>query len=385
MNAFAGRFSRPSALASVTLAVVLSGSTALAQREGSPRQVAITLATADATYIYVTGVNFGSDPSVFLGGLQLDGVTVNADGTQITVLNPGFLPGTYLLHVSTGKGAVQNGTFDFTLGAAGPAGPPGADGQDGEDGAPGAPGPPGPALTSLNALNGLPCTVGTEAGTVLVTTATDGTISFRCDVSSPPPDTGLDFLPFSSKEAYFTAFRLFEFPSQLSAATPEICIGDPDGALGTGGCAAASPTGVSLTTDAISISEPGGTTALGALGHFSVRWQFDVSLGPVPLTFQVFGVGGSCTLTGEAPNAALDLVFEFDRTDTARDVITLQTANLSSFSASLAGCGVLTGVGNLLFDFLAAMRDQAVQAFIGALPPVCRARDSMTFEACPTP
>lgn len=92
----------------------------------------------------MTGVNFGSDPAVSLGGMPLDGVTVNADGTQITVLNPGFLPGTYLLHVSTGRGAVANGTFDLTLGAAGPAGPPGADGQDGQDGAPGAPGPPGP-------------------------------------------------------------------------------------------------------------------------------------------------------------------------------------------------------------------------------------------------
>jgi hypothetical protein len=165
---------------------------------------------------------------------------------------------------------------------------------------------PAPGLTSLDALAGLPCTVGAQAGTVSLTTATDGTISFRCVVSGPPPVPESDFSPFSSKEAYFQAFRLFEFPAQLSAATPRACFGDPDGILGTGACVSASPTGISLTTDFSSISEPGGTTALDTLGHFSARWQFDVTAGPLLVNYQILGVSGSCSLTVQAPNAALD-------------------------------------------------------------------------------
>jgi hypothetical protein len=67
-------------------------------------------------------------------------------------------------------------------------------------------------------------------------------------------------------------------------------------------------------------------------------------------------------------------------------VIRLQSADVASFTTNLAGCGVLGGIGNLLVDLLAVIEGNATQALIGALPsPVCRARDSMIFEACPTP
>jgi hypothetical protein len=73
-------------------------------------------------------------------------------------------------------------------GPTGPAGPPGADGLDGPigptgpQGIQGVPGPEGPAPElTLAAFAGTPCTVGTDAGTLNVTTdPVSGTVTFRC-------------------------------------------------------------------------------------------------------------------------------------------------------------------------------------------------------------
>jgi hypothetical protein len=119
----------------LALAICSSGSQADAEAGQVPAiHLAIIAARTDATYVHIEGVNFGSSPMVFLGGIPLAGVVVAGAGTQITAQLPAFPPGTYLLHVSAGVRASQNGTFNLTIGAAGPAGPPGADGKDGVNG-----------------------------------------------------------------------------------------------------------------------------------------------------------------------------------------------------------------------------------------------------------
>ena len=128
----------------VVLALVLSGSISHAQNGKVPApQLVIRAASANAASVAIDGVNFGLTPVVFLGGLPLAGVQVNADGTEITANNPGFPPGTYLLHVSRGNGVPDNGTFNLTIGAVGATGatgPTGLAGTNGADGAPGATG-----------------------------------------------------------------------------------------------------------------------------------------------------------------------------------------------------------------------------------------------------
>jgi len=136
----------------LAIAVALPCAPAFAQQgKGPTPQLTILAATADPTYVYVVGVNFGASPTVFLGGLPLGGVTTNAAGTEITALNPSFPPGTYLLHVSRGNGTPDNGTFNLTIGAAGAQGPVGPRGDQGPagvqgpEGPAGAQGPEGPA------------------------------------------------------------------------------------------------------------------------------------------------------------------------------------------------------------------------------------------------
>lgn len=63
----------------LVLALVLSGSTSHAQDgKGPASQLVIRAASADAASVEIAGVNFGSNPVVFLGGLPLAGVHVNA-------------------------------------------------------------------------------------------------------------------------------------------------------------------------------------------------------------------------------------------------------------------------------------------------------------------
>ncbi len=111
----------------------------------SQNQLVITAVRPDSTTITIAGANFGSSPAVFLNGMPLDGVTVNAAGIQITATLPILPAGTYLLHVSTGNGTPQNGTFNVTIGATGPQGSAGPQGNVGAQGLAGAPGAAGPA------------------------------------------------------------------------------------------------------------------------------------------------------------------------------------------------------------------------------------------------
>jgi hypothetical protein len=128
----------------LVLALALSGSISHAQLgKGPAPQLIVRAASADAGHIYVAGVNFGDAPTVFLGGLPLGGVSVNSAGTDITAINPGFPPGTYLLHVSRGNGVPDNGTFNLTIGAVGADGAAGATGATGATGSQGLPGAAG--------------------------------------------------------------------------------------------------------------------------------------------------------------------------------------------------------------------------------------------------
>jgi hypothetical protein len=94
--------------------------------------------------LYVAGVNLGRNPLVFLDGVQLGGVSVNSDGTELTALLPTLDPGTYLLHISRGRGMVENGTFNVTIGGGGAPGPAGPQGEAGPAGPQGETGPTGP-------------------------------------------------------------------------------------------------------------------------------------------------------------------------------------------------------------------------------------------------
>jgi hypothetical protein len=117
-----------------------------------PSQVVINAAAANPTHttLFVEGKNFASNTAVYLGGVPLGGVTVNAAGTVLTATITGTLPGSYQLHISNGPATPQNARFEVTLGHAGapgepgPQGEPGKQGERGPQGEPGPPGPPGP-------------------------------------------------------------------------------------------------------------------------------------------------------------------------------------------------------------------------------------------------
>jgi hypothetical protein len=118
---------------------VCAAAPALAQ---TPTQVLIHSATTDAshTVLFVEGQSFSSNSAVYLGGVPLGGVVVNAAGTALTATITGTLPGSYQLLVSNGNGVPQNALFEITLGHTGAQGPPG---EPGPQGPPGPPGPPG--------------------------------------------------------------------------------------------------------------------------------------------------------------------------------------------------------------------------------------------------
>ena len=380
----------------LALAICSSGSQADAEAGQVPAiHLAIIAARTDATYVHIEGVNFGSSPMVFLGGIPLAGVVVAGAGTHITAQLPAFPPGTYLLHVSAGARASQNGTFNLTIGAAGPAGPPGADGKDGvnglkgadgADGAAGAPGPPGPpGPASVAALAGTPCAVGVRTGAVNVSIAADGTISFRCvvpPIPDPVPDPDTDFLPFSSKAAYFDAFSAFKFPDEASTYLAEHCFGS-QGVFGTGLCIRGE-TRMTVRTDSVEFSEPLGETALGETGSFTGRWRFDVSLAPMDIRYQIVGINGSCTLFTQAPNLEMAVQFEFDRTDPDHDRIRLSHLGNIGGELNFSNCSGLGDLQQFFPDIEDVIRGELVIEIATPVlqSPGCRQRDSTAFAAC---
>lgn len=223
--------------------------------------------------------------------------------------------------------------------------------------------------------------VGTQVGSVTVAIAADGAISFSCVVAVEPPDPDADFVPFNSKAAYFDAFRAFEFPASVSTPIAQSCFGDPGGALGIGGCIAASAGGFTLATDFVNLSEPLGPTPLGQSGAFRANWQFDLSSAPLQLQFQIIGINGSCTLSVTGANSTAEVDFEFDRTSPAQDVIRVATVREVDVDLNLIGCGGLVSeVAGMLQEHLQGLAAQAITNSLKS--PVCRARTETTFEIC---
>ncbi len=122
-----------------------------AQGRTPPPQVVVTAAAADTSQslLFVAGQGFTPAAVVFLGGLPLGGVVVNAQGTALSaLLPPGVPPGSYAFTVVAGPASVQTAVFSVTLGAVGPRGddgPQGSTGAEGSQGPEGPQGPPGPA------------------------------------------------------------------------------------------------------------------------------------------------------------------------------------------------------------------------------------------------
>lgn len=122
-----------------------------AQGGGGNKQPApsIQAASTDAakTTLYISGANFSSTVSVYLGSVQLNGILIGGQGTQLIASLPSGVSGSYRLTVMQASGSA---TFDVTIGATGatgatgPAGPAGPQGLIGPEGPIGPVGPQGP-------------------------------------------------------------------------------------------------------------------------------------------------------------------------------------------------------------------------------------------------
>jgi hypothetical protein len=89
--------------------------------------------------------------------------------------------------LATGDSNCPFGGSSFTVGLLLPTfacnGAPGKDGADGANGADGKDGKDGTTFTSIDGLNGLTCTVGGQAGTVVVGSGAGGTITLTCQAA----------------------------------------------------------------------------------------------------------------------------------------------------------------------------------------------------------
>ena len=98
---------------------------ALAQKGATP---VVSSAVIDGATISITGVNFGTSPSVTLGSITLGNVVVNNLGTEIHASVPALAAGSYLLTVQSGNN--KSAAFEITIGAIGPQGRQGRRGRD---------------------------------------------------------------------------------------------------------------------------------------------------------------------------------------------------------------------------------------------------------------
>jgi len=117
-----------------------------AQGGGGNKQPApsVQSASTDAarTTLYISGANFSSTVSVYLGATQLGGIFIGGGGTQLIASVPaGFPVGSYRLVVMQASGSA---TFDVAIGANGATGATGPEGPAGPAGDPGLMGPEGP-------------------------------------------------------------------------------------------------------------------------------------------------------------------------------------------------------------------------------------------------
>jgi hypothetical protein len=154
--------------------------------------------------------------------------------------------------------------------------------------------------------------------------------------------------------------------------------------IGTGACVEASADGVTLTTELVALSAIG-FTPLGQLTSFHYDWRFRIAVAPLNVRYQILGISGSCTLTPQADPVEMGVNFTFDRRDIARDVISVENVQLGPTPISFGG-----GCGSVL-DFFLPVAEDSLRQLVAEITsrslasPVCRSRDSTTFEVCPTP
>lgn len=160
-----------------------AGAAALSAQKGpdaAQPQLTITSAHASPDHLLiVNGTNFGATPPlVSVGSLPLDGVTVNADGTQLTAPLPMADPGTYLLLVARGPAATQYAVFALTIGAVGPQGPQGEKGDKGDKGDAGPQGIPGNLALAGQVCPGDQVVAGFDAAGMIICRAMFEALSF---------------------------------------------------------------------------------------------------------------------------------------------------------------------------------------------------------------
>ncbi len=137
------------ALLNVFLLLVVMAAFGATHARADERTPVITSATVsvDQTTLFITGAGFGArPPAVWLDGMALGGVSVNAMGTALTATMPALGPGSYLLTVVRQRRDDEGGTsFVLTVGAIGARGASGPKGDTGPTGAPGVKGDTGVA------------------------------------------------------------------------------------------------------------------------------------------------------------------------------------------------------------------------------------------------
>ena len=149
----------------------------------------LLVSVAAAAAFVVAGFAVGAIPGA--GGV-IHGCYLNSNG-QLRVIDSGSCKSGETALDWNGQGVAgaigATGPSGATgasgaAGAVGATGATGATGAKGDTGATGASGPAGPGLSDISQLDGTPCAVGSTAGTVAVTTASDGAITLKCNVDT---------------------------------------------------------------------------------------------------------------------------------------------------------------------------------------------------------
>jgi len=362
---------------------------------------AISAAHADLASgeLRIWGNNFIASPRprVYIGtdgqGFVELAVVSATNQLIIATIDPLTRPATYGLTVLFGTRGLPVAVFTLTVGAAGEKGQKGDSGESGEPGAPGEkgdpgergpqgvagpPGPPGPqgpagaSLASLGSLNGTPCLVGSDAGTVSVSVAPDGTVSLRCVLPPPPPPPALDQLTPDAA----TAHAALQFAlSPRTVQLPRGCVGNPTSALGTGACWEPVPAvtgGTAITPVAQAV------TGTSAPFEFTATLHTDT---PLRVTGRVVGSSFACTMTHQQTlDLAGQLLFESGTLGGPVDhAVPAIRSSTSTFTSD--GCAATLGnIPGFITDLNATIEGEVV---INLGVAVCRRNG--VYELCSVP
>ncbi len=124
-----------------TIAASVTVSVVRADGHGQATAIVDASVSADQSMLLVRGTGFGSAPAVYLDGMLLGGIAVNASGTQVTAIMPALQPGSYLLMVQRNRmrrddddDGARVASFVLAVGAVGPNGEKGDKGDKGDQG-----------------------------------------------------------------------------------------------------------------------------------------------------------------------------------------------------------------------------------------------------------